>query len=86
VEYSRLKNSSACCLFIYCLLIIIFSSCLIQGGVEEGVAYFRTIEEFISLLERNVDAHSWKYMEDEMFLLQRPELREHIGENVSTCR
>ncbi|WAR14785.1 JMJD4-like protein [Mya arenaria] len=52
-----------------------------KGVLEEGVAFVRSIEEFLSLLDQCGDMRHWSYIEDEMFLLQRPELRSHIGNN-----
>ncbi|XP_052820967.1 bifunctional arginine demethylase and lysyl-hydroxylase JMJD6-like [Mya arenaria] len=53
----------------------------VEGVLEEGVAFVRSIEEFLSLLDQCGDMRHWSYIEDEMFLLQRPELRSHIGNN-----
>jgi len=51
--------------------------------LQEGVAHIRDMRSFISLLEQGSEPNAWTYMEDEMFLPLRPELKADIGPNVS---
>lgn len=53
----------------------------VEGVLNEGVAHIRDLKSFISLLELPASPHSWTYMEDEMFLMLRPELKLDIGYN-----
>ncbi|XP_060579895.1 uncharacterized protein LOC132736717 isoform X2 [Ruditapes philippinarum] len=54
----------------------------VEGVLDEGVAHIRDMKSFISHLEQPSQPDSWTYMEDEMFLMLRPELKKHIGNNV----
>ncbi|XP_053378577.1 uncharacterized protein LOC123527402 [Mercenaria mercenaria] len=54
------------------------------GILKEGVAHIRDMKTFISHLEHPSEPNSWTYMEDEMFLMLRPELKKDIGNNYIT--
>lgn len=54
----------------------------LQGQLEEGVAHIRDLTTFIRILEATSVPDMWSYMEDEIFLRSRPELKADIGENV----
>ncbi|KAL4221834.1 hypothetical protein ACF0H5_020088 [Mactra antiquata] len=53
----------------------------VQGMLQDGVAHIRDMRTFISYLEQQVAWNSWTYMEDELFLMLRPELKDYIGNN-----
>ena len=56
---------------------------IFQGELTEGVAYVRQMREFFEYLDQPSHPTAWTYMEDELFMLQHPELKEDLGPNVS---
>lgn len=53
----------------------------IVDGIQHVTGYVRALEDFISTLHQS-NFNTWNYLEDEMFILQRPELREDIREHI----
>lgn len=52
-----------------------------KDGIQHVTGYVQPLENFISTLHQS-NINTWNYLEDEVFLLQRPELRKDIGEHV----
>ena len=57
-----------------------------QGELKEGVAYVREIRKFLELLDQPSYPTAWTYMEDELFLMQHPELKDDLKPNVGTLK
>lgn len=55
----------------------------VLGGLQYATGHALPLEVFISHLHE-ASADSWTYMEDELFLVMRPELRKDIGQNEYT--
>nr|XP_022335630.1 F-box protein At1g78280-like isoform X1 [Crassostrea virginica]XP_022335631.1 F-box protein At1g78280-like isoform X1 [Crassostrea virginica] len=53
----------------------------IVDGIQHVTGYVQPLENFISTLHQS-NVNTWNYLEDEVFLLQRPELRKDIGEHI----
>lgn len=53
----------------------------IVDGIQHVTGYVQPLENFISTLHQS-NINTWNYLEDEIFLLQRPELRKDIGDHI----
>jgi hypothetical protein len=54
---------------------------MFQNDFGHASADVLQLEQFIQQLPMS-KANSWKYLEDELFIFSRPELRKYIGANV----
>ena len=57
---------------------------MFQNDLGHASADALQLEKFIQQLHMS-KPNSWTYLEDELFIFSRPELRKYIGANVCTC-